>query len=89
MKRRQHLRLLQNAGGTVCVLALQYVLHIIHMYTPWQLALHSSHIDEGEEQGCMVLCRSQMLTLLAAVAMFGIVRGHAVMQPKASDLMKL
>ncbi len=46
MKRRQHLRLLQQAGGTVCVLALQYVLHIIHMYTPWQLALHSSLIDE-------------------------------------------
>lgn len=53
------------------MLALQYILHIIHMYTHWQLALHSSHMSVKRKAGCMVLCRFQMLTLLAAVAMFG------------------
>ena len=55
-----------------CMLALQYILHIIHMYTHWQLALHSSHMSVKRKAGCMVLCRLQMLTLLlAAVGMFG------------------
>ena len=43
------------------------------------------HLYELAKQGYMVLFRSQMLSLLAAVGMFGIVRGHAVKQPEAPE----